>query len=271
MWTHLLLAPALAAAEPIVFSLAGPQDAKAGDTLYTAGDNVRIRKGPSTDAHVIATVRLGTALTVQAGEVVHDDIGERASVWLPVKVNGKTGHVWAGALTRARLTVDLDEDGEDELVTASFNTLGEVVVRTLEPSVEGPEAVGFVKFGPFHDINGVMERATLSAVPKAEAGLPLARVETLAGEYCGSGSFFNYVSHRSAAKGVPGSTRRALNHRGSGGDSPVWWSTEVAFSPANRQVTITRESGEDDSTLERSVAVLTLHEGVFVAPEASPQ
>lgn len=263
-----IIAVAAAQAAPLEATLEGLTGLAPDSVVYAAGHNVRVRDDPSTAGQVVRTLALGEPARVRAGGAVAATIGERSSAWVPVRVGDVTGWVWGGALTLARLEADLDADGEQEVLTVAYNGAGEVVVRSREPAVEGDTAVGFVNLGTFQDINGLQGTTHVEVLDAATAGVPLLRVEVVAGEYCGSGSHYRYLSLRSPGAGQPSTLALALSHNGSGGDAPVWWSTEVAFQPARKAATVKSESGEDDQTLASTTTRYTLKAGVFVAEEA---
>ncbi len=257
-------AASAASPEPVAIEWLGPAAAKPDTTVYAAGANVRIRSSHSTSGDVVHTAFLGQALTIRAGTPAPDTIGQRTSTWLPVRVAGVDGWVWAGAVTTARFEVDLDADGEVEVVTAAYNGAGEIVVRASEPGVAGEAGVTFVTLPAIHDINGLQGSAQVDVLAPQTAGIPLLRVEVLSGEYCGSGSHFRYLSLRSPGPRQPSTLALALSHSGDGGDAPIWWRTKIAFDPTNKTATVEAESGEDDQVHDSNTRRYALKDGVFV-------
>lgn len=242
----------------------GPSSIAPGTVVFAAGHNVRLRAEPSLDAPVLASVPLGDELTIGAAAPQPATVSGRSSHWLPVRFGDLGGWVWGGTVTGARFETDLDANGSAELLTVSFSSSGDVLVRARDLSRSGDDAVQVVNLGRFVDINGLQDRARAEVLPGSVAGVPLVRVEIQAGEYCGSGSHFRYLSlHKPASMARP-SLAVALSHAGSGGDAPIWWTTTVDFDPGQRSAVVRSESGEDDTTLSTSTRTYTRVDGIFV-------
>ncbi len=181
------------------------------------------------------------------------------------------GWVLDHQLSGASWAVDLDEDGAAERVVVRFGPAEHVELVVVEPAA-APQV--FDLGAAPEDMIGVKNRAAVSLVPAATAGLPLVRVKWLSFEACGSGDHFRYVSHRSPGPGAPGVLQVALEHAGSGGDAPIWWETRVAFDPAAGTATLHSRAGETDddgkehvNSDEQTVLRLDRAAGRFRAPE----
>jgi len=275
--------PALDARVRVPFRIVegyGVATPEVGARLVVAGQNSRLRSGASTDLPVLAELPLGTPVFVRALPEDTTTTEERPYYWVPVRVPWKGaelfGHMASTTLTGAAWTVDLDQDGEDEFVTVGWNFKTEVVVRVREPAVPGDAGVQFLNLGHVSDINGPQNIMGVSLHGDDKTGLPLVEVNWEGRDMCGSGDYFRYASYRSPGAGKAGVLAHALEHGGSGGDAPVWWSTEVAFDPAAGTATVTKRWGEDASeyggedTEETTVIVHRLKDGVFVSAPPAP-
>ncbi len=231
-------------------------------------------------------VALGAELIiVQVGE---DPEAERPFRWVQVAAAGPgesadhrkasgapLGWVRTTALTGAAWRADPDQDGEQELVFVRYEDAKSISVVVIEPSLPGDQGVSVVDLGIRSDIDGPQTAATVDLTPASLAGIPLVRVNWTAQEMCGSGDSTAYASYRSAGAGKGGALRAALSHSGSGGDAPIWWATEVRFSPKSRSVTVVSSSGESNrdgsDTLNEEVSEhYVLKKGVFVKTAPKP-
>ncbi len=269
-WLWLFIGTAFA--ESLFIDFAGPSKPSPGETLYAAGDNVRIRAAPSVSAALITELSMGTPVVVADDAPVPGIVGEREGAWIPVRVADQAGWSWAGTLTRARNVLDIDNDGEDEVVTVAYGADGALVVRVGEPKVAAEDRVSFVQVGPFTDSEGILRRTSVTWLAATEAGVPLVRLEAQAGEYCGSGSQFAYVAAVSAGQAQPSKATLALTHPGSGGDAPIWWETRATFFPDRKEVEVVETSGEEQQTHDTRTQRWVWKDGVFVRlPAAAPQ
>ncbi len=231
-------------------------------------------------------VALGAELIiVQVGE---DPEAERPFRWVQVAAAGPgesvdhrqalgaaLGWVPTTALTGAAWRADPDQDGEQELVLVRYEDSKSISVVVIEPGVPADKGVSVVDLGIRSDIDGPQTDATVDLTPASLAGIPLVRVNWTAQEMCGSGDSTAYASYRSTGAGKGGALRAALSHSGSGGDAPIWWATEVRFSPKSKTVTIVSSSGESNNdgtdTLNGDVVEhYVLKKGVFVKSEPKP-
>lgn len=264
MWMLLSMCALALADEPVVVSQDGLAQVAVGATLYAADSGVTVRAAPGQDSAVVARLELGAAVQRRAGAASVVSREGQPGAWLPAQVGETEGYVWTGDLTPARFSVDLDADGEVEVVTVAWDASGKAVVRAREPAVQGGAAVSTVALGPFEDINGLQTTARASVRDAAETGVPLLHLLVLAGDYCGSSDHHVYTSLSTPGAGQPSVLAEALRHFGDGGDAPVWSSATLVFDAANKTATLTQESGEDTVTTHRSTTDYVLQQGVFV-------
>lgn len=161
----------------------------------------------------------------------------------------------AGFTETARLTADLDEDGQPELVTAGFDAEGAIHVVVTE--ADGRHA--HLDLGVRGDIMGPRDRLELSAPPVSETGVPLATIYVPRGEYCGSGNTWIHIAYR-PERGIT----KALEV-GDFSDAPVWSSVETRFDPRAQAVRVTYTYGEEGRTTGRDVTRYEWRDGAFVA------
>lgn len=176
----------------------------------------------------------------------------------PLRVSEPAAPVTVAALAdgvpaEASWQADLDQDGELEEVHLSWTSEVEVLLRVTEPGVTGPGATQVVNLGQAFDINGPQDTVSVRTTAAGETAIPLVHVRWHAREMCGSGDHHRYASYRSPAAGQPGTLAEALYHRGSGGDAPVWWETEVSWTPAEGAVEVRSRAGEHGDDGEMSV------------------
>ena len=239
-----------------------------GQRLYVAGHEVNLRAAASTDAPVVRELDLGTPVVVQALLADNAEVGGRPGRWYAVQVEGAgvQGALFGGVLSPARLDVDLDQDGEDEVAVLTWGWEHHKVIRIREPGLSGAQAVTQLDLGPTHDIEGPQEEMWAGMTTAAETGLPLLKVHLPGREMCGSGSSTHYISYLASEKTELGVLRQAIeDHHWS--DAPVYDYVELSFEPKARAVTARNvssggeEQGEEQVTVTRHV----LREGVFVA------
>ena len=272
-------APAAAASStPVAFET--HEKWRPGERLATAGHNVNVRLAPGTAADIVARLPLGTAFVIdEADPNEFSDVDGRKGQWVRGRAVGPgapavQGWVWDGALTHAAYEADLDGDGELEVVTVGFNDKIEVVVRVREPAIDGPEAVTALNLGQAFDIDGPQRALHVRVLRVEDAAIPLVWVNWAAQEMCGSGDYSRYASYRSPGPGTPGTLNLALEHRGSGGDAPMWYQTAATWAPADRTVSVHSTSGEYNNEgspeIEHDETIsYHLEGGVYVATDRS--
>ncbi len=219
----------------------------AGAKLFVGKDDAVLRAGPGPDSKLLTKLPVGLPVTVQPEAAVPGEVSGAAGHWVRVYSNADgAGHgwMWSGALTPARFRFDMDEDGEAEVMTVTFNKDNEVIVWLREPSpIDAEHETLKLNLGSHNDMGGVQDRLELQLLTAAEAGIPLLRVQWLGAEMCGGTSRYAYASYRS--KSGEARLQKALEHNGSGADAPIWWETEARFSPADKAVTVVESHGEE--------------------------
>jgi hypothetical protein len=274
--------PAADASVPVAWDLSR-EEPPAGSLRWVAVPTLRPCEAPM-GACTAAPLKVGDAVVVTAV----GDAGSptsRPSRWLqvaratpppgpdqPAAAGPPLGWVLAHQLSGASWSVDLDEDGEKERAVVRFDDKRGVELHVVEPG--GTHAT--LALGQASDIDGPQTEGTVRLVTKATAGLPLVHVNWSAREMCGSGDYSRYASYRSPGPGQPGAARLALEHGGTGGDSPMWYETKATFD-GRGGVLIHLRSGEsaDDgteqvTTNQRTTRTLDRTTGVFQAPPEPP-
>ncbi len=237
-----------------------------GQRLFVAGHEVNLRAAASTDAPVVRELDLGAPVVVKALLADDVEVGGRTDRWYAVEVEGAgvQGALFGGVLTPARVELDLDQDGEDEVVVLTWGWERNSVVRIREPSIQGAAAVTQLDLGPTHDIDGPQELMFLLTTTAEQTGIPLLKVHLPGREMCGSGTRTRYLSYRTAKTATLGDLREAIEEH-HWADAPVYDYVELSFEPKARAVTARQVTynGEDDEQI--SVTRKVLRDGVFEA------
>ncbi len=149
-----------ARADPV---LDEPTDLWADRVVWTAGDQVNLRRKPSVAADVVARLPLGAEVKIVAPGP-EEQLEGRADRWYEVIVGEARGFLWGGTLTSARFALDFDGDGVAETATAALGSERELIVRIAA----GNGRVAVAKAG----------RGTswVEVVEAPELGMPMLRV-----------------------------------------------------------------------------------------------
>jgi hypothetical protein len=154
---------------------------KAGQTVHLYGDNVNIRNAPGEAGQVIATLPVGTPLSIVGGTVVLFELNGFRDKWYQVTfVQGgrkREGYVWGGLLARA--VVDLSGPGGRFLLVMGINGKGTLDKTAEARLVRNRKIVARLEFVPiFSGINDGKEfgYCTLGAMFPARFTPPLVLV-----------------------------------------------------------------------------------------------
>jgi hypothetical protein len=149
------------------------------------------------------------------------------------------------------LTTDLDDDGQEEVVSARVSAEGEVLLTLHEGA-----HVDTLSVGPFVDFEGPRRHVVLERVDSEPGGARLLRLFVPRGEYCGSGNDWVYLSY------AHGELRSAL-HVHDFSDAPVWSKVQTDFAPDLRTVRVTRRLGDGDETTHEESSLMRFVDGVY--------
>lgn len=245
-----------------------------GSTVYVVGDGVNLRTGPGTSSAVVAKLPAGTPVSVQAAGPVGWAEG-RQERWYEVATQGGEaqvqGYVFGGVLTPARLEVDLDEDGQMELVTVAFSASHDIVLRFIEQDSANDRRVVTLNLGGWGDINGTLDELHASTTSRHETGAPLVMIHVPNRYMCGSWNLTVYASYTSPGSGQPGVAKDALRTI-VGCDEPLCFASEVAFHPKAKEATVTtrsREAEDKRDVTEVTRSRMVYKEGIFTSVQQS--
>ncbi|WP_224367742.1 SH3 domain-containing protein [Hyalangium versicolor] len=167
-----------------------------GHKLFTAVDQASLRDEPNEEAAVVASLPMGSPVTVvqRSGERVR--VIDRVDYWYLVEAkgaNGRTvkGHLFGNLLTPLRLEGDLDGDGEKEIATVAMTSDFKIRVRVMEPKLPPNQRVANVDLQPAG--SGLGGSAKVSLVEARKAGVALLMVESL--PEADSNSFKAFLSY----------------------------------------------------------------------------
>lgn len=265
------LLPLAFAAPPPVFSYSRPEGADADDlstytfakwpaktTLYAAtGTDVLDAPGGTR----VGVLGFGEQVRIEESGAVAV-VADRVDQWY--RVTGEhTGWVFGGDLTPSRWEVDMDLDGEKELVTVAWMADFSVRVRVLEPNLRagGMMQIDLEPAGGGY-ISQVGATATADLVPASKSGIPLVHVR-VGVEACADYRE-DWVSYQAPAAVKIGSARLALSLGGLI-DPPNDSQFEVTFSGKRKTAYVTRTTVQEegqDPTVESTRYVL--RDGVFL-------
>ena len=177
-----------------------------GSQLFIAVDQASLREAPQEDASVVASLALGSPVTVKQrlGERIR--LLDRVDCWYQVEAKGAdgkpvTGHLFGNLLTPLRLEGDFDGDGEKEIATVAMTADFRIRIRVMEPKLPPNQRVANLDVRTSGQGPGGSAKA--SFVDAKKAGVALLLVES-APEASSSSSkiYLSYV--------VPGHKRGAL-------------------------------------------------------------
>lgn len=232
------------------------------DRLFVATEAGELRHAPAPDAERMFTLETGTPVEVlQVGTARHAVDG-RVDGWYLVRAGTREGWMHGGDLTPYAFRDDLDQDGDEEVVTVFFEAGFQVRVLVFEPTIRAGnhawidlEPAG----GAFLARRG--GQATAALLKAKVASIPLVHVAS-APDASGDTSDY-WVSYRAPAAGRIGVLRVALEQHGVS-DPPVSDTYTVEFSGSRKtaRVTHTRTTDEGGAP-EVESATWTLIDGVY--------
>jgi hypothetical protein len=286
----LAVVPALAFAEgakPPELRYSGPEDLKGaevaafeflqwepGQEAFVASHNTNLRDRASTQGAVLAALPMAARVKILDAEGGPANVAGKIDRWYQVEVaepgpaQGKRGFLFGMVLTPYAFKLDLDQDGEAEIITAAFTQDFLVRLRIREPKVDQPEHVALdvrPAGGAYISRQGGLARVRV--LPPATAGVGLIEVFVHV-EACADYAT-HWVSYQVPGRkpGVLGEAKLALTQGGLS-DPPVHASYEVSFDPKLPGATVQRKVTEEDAqgkvTEERKTLRFKLQDGVFV-------
>ncbi|WP_224247160.1 SH3 domain-containing protein [Hyalangium gracile] len=153
-----------------------------GHQLFIAVDQASLREEPDEETRVVASLALGSPVTVKqrSGERVR--VLDRVDHWYLVEAKdaeGRTvsGHLFGNLLTPLRFEKDLDGDGEKELATVAMTADFKIRVRVMEPRLPPNQRVAYLDLRPAGAGPGGSVKATF--VDPRKAGVALLMVESI--------------------------------------------------------------------------------------------
>jgi hypothetical protein len=184
-----------------------------GHKLFIAVDQASVRVAAEEEAAVVASLPLGTPVTVKLRQESRVQVLDRVDHWYQVEGKGPdgkpvTGYVFGNLLTPLRYEEDLDGDGEKEIVTVAMNADFQIRVRVLEPSLPPPQRVASLDLRPAGKGPGGLTKSWLVSAKKA--GVALLVVESV--PQADPHSFKAFLSYEvpDRARGRLGTLKEAL-------------------------------------------------------------
>lgn len=245
-----------------------------GTQVCMAVDEANLRAEPKEDAPVLATLPMGAKVTVKkrVGGVVK--VSDRVDAWYQVKAPGAegkpvTGFMFGNVMTQACYSLDMDGDGEEELVTVAMTADFKIRVRVMEPRLPPPHRVASAEVEPAGQLytGHVGGPAEVSLVDAKRAGVPLIQVDSRPeqdSDY--STTYFSYVVP-DGKPGVLGQVKVALYASGLA-DPPNISEYKVSFQAQERKATVLRTSTEEEDDGRDTKTVTRQHyqwqDGVYV-------
>jgi SH3 domain-containing protein len=246
---------------------------KPGEKLFVASHNSNLRKKPSSKSKVVTTLTMAARVKVIKPVGVATTIIGKVDKWYQIEViepgpnKGKKGFLFGMLLTPAAFHVDLDGDGEKEIVTVAFAQNFKIRVRIREPKVDEPDHVSFdvdSAGGAYLSQQGGL--ADISLVPKEKAGIGLVQVYAHV-EACADFAT-RWVSYTVPGNkpGVLGEPKLAMTQSGLA-DSPVHSDYKVSWDPKAKTATAVQTTSEEDENgkehVEKKTRRYKLVEGIF--------
>jgi hypothetical protein len=153
-----------------------------GHKLFIAVDQASLREEPDEEAKVVASLALGTAVTVKRRLDARVRLLDRVDHWYEVETKGADGKPVAGLvfgnlLTPLRFEGDLDGDGEKEIATVAMTADFKIRVRVMEPKLPPNQRVTNLDLRPAGEGPGGSAKATF--VDPKKAGVALLMVESV--------------------------------------------------------------------------------------------
>ncbi len=250
-----------------------------GAELFVASHNANLREKPGVESAVVAILPMATRVKVLKPSSGPTSVSGKVDRWYEVEVldgpaRGERGHLFGMLLTPAAWVIDLDGDGEDEIVTAAFASNFEIRIRIREPEVDEPDSVSLdvrSAGGAFAQRKG--GRARVSVLPRAKAGIALIQVHAYVEACADYATHWISYSVPGRKPGVLGEPKLALTQGGIA-DSPVHSDYAVTFDPAKRTAVVVRtnkEEGEDGKeTVTKTTTRYKLEDGVYLEQPWDP-
>ncbi len=272
----------LISASPVTLSYAGGPDSPPGElmlsrfepgqVLRVASDGARLRAAPSPSGAPIAALILGARVKIVGSSSAAVRLDQRVDHWYEVELaeGGARGHLFGAVLSPAVWDLDLDDDGETEVVSAVWTWDFKIKVRVLEPALPaGERELSFVVPATGQAYACCGGNATIEPIARKTAGLSLLSVGTRI-EACGDYGT-SWLSYRSKRRGAAGRLAVAIR-TSSLGDPPSYAESKLSFRPKTREAIVVVESWVDDgegrSEASRSTSRYRLKGGVFVEQAA---
>jgi hypothetical protein len=146
-------------------------------TAYIVGDKVNLRKKASTSASVVAQLPVGQKVHSSAC-VKEDEVLGRSGCWYDVRteLDGKeiAGHLFSFTMTPCQIQGDLNSDGSEERVLATFNRAKQLELLLLDTS--GGSDTQRLNLGEHVDFGGPALTGQMILIPKQDAGRTLVSV-----------------------------------------------------------------------------------------------
>jgi len=153
-----------------------------GHKLFIAVDQSSLRTEPDEEATVLASLALGTPVTVKRRLEPRVRQLDRVDYWYEVEARRGdgppvTGLVFGNLLTPLRFEADLDGDGEKEIATVAMTADFKIRVRVMEPKLPPNQRVANLDLRPAGEGPGGSAKA--SFVDAKKAGVALLMVESI--------------------------------------------------------------------------------------------
>lgn len=153
-----------------------------GHKLFIAVDQASLREEPDEQAKVLASLALGTPVTVKRRLEPRVRLLDRVDSWYEVEAKRADGSrvsglMFGNLLTPLRVEADLDGDGEKELATVAMTADFKIRVRVMEPTLPLNQRVASLDLRTAGV--GTGGSAKLTYVDTRKAGVALLMVESL--------------------------------------------------------------------------------------------
>ncbi len=244
-----------------------------GDVLFVASHNTNLRDKPRVKSAVEAILPMATRVKVVKPSSGPTSVIGKVDRWYEVEVldgpgKGERGHLFGMLLTPAAWVVDMDGDGEDEIVTAAFASSFEIRVRIREPKVDEPDSVSLdVQSAGGVYLSQKGGHARVSVLPPTKAGIALVQVHAYVEACADYATHWVSYSVPGGKPGVLGEPKLALTQGGIA-DPPVHSDYAVTFDPGKRTAVAVQTNSAEDEDGKESVTKTTtrykLEDGVYL-------
>ena len=233
---------------------------KPGDLLFVASHDSNLRSKANAKSKVVTKLPMATQVVVRKVAGGSKTVIGKVDRWYQVEVvkdgkaTGMTGYLFGLVLTPAAWQVDLDGDGELEIVTAAFLPDFKIRIRIREPKVSEPTNLNVdvdSAGGAYLSQRGGM--ADVKIVPKQKAGVGL--VEVFAHVEACADFATHWVSYQVPGNkpGLLGEAKLAMSQSGIS-DSPVHSRYEVTFDPKTKTAKSVQTNSESDEEGKETVS-----------------